>query len=419
MIYGLVPAVRLSCTDITSVLKDDTPGGGARTSRLRSALVIAQIAVAVVLLVGTALILRTMREAQRANAGFEPQHVTWVSFDMRGGGHDEPRGRILYSRLLDAVRADPDVIDASLAAWLPLTLFDWMSWNATPQGYQPRRDESRAVSVNAVSRGYFRTLGIPVLAGREFDATDDTCAEWRLIVNDTFARRFWGSAAAAIGRRVETGGKTRTVVGVVRDIKYARLDEAPRPYMYVPAAQVYSASMTLQVRARRDPAVVVARIREHAAALDSSLAILQSGTMGDTLRSATSIYETLARMLTLIGGLGVIISALGVYGLVAYSVKQQAHAIGVRTALGAPRRLIVRQYVQDGAWLAAIGTLVGVLFSLAFGRLMSTLLFGVASTGVASFAGATLVVVGSALLASIVPAWRAVARDPIAALRHQ
>lgn len=418
LLYGVGPALHLSRVELSEVLKDDLAPGGRRASRMRSALVVAQIAVALVLLIGTSLVLRTLSAAQRANAGFDPQHVTWATFDARAGGYDERRGRLLYSRLLEAVRADPAVTDASMAAYLPLTLVDWMSWNAQPDGYQLRRDEPAAFAVNIVSSGYFRTLRIPIVAGREFNDTDTASADLRLIVNETFARRFFGTAVAAIGRIVETGGGTRSIVGVVRDIKYARLDESPRPYMYVPVSQAYGASMTLQARGA-DAATVLARIRAHAQAIDPALAVLRSGPMTETLRSATSIYETLARIVSLIGVLAVVVATLGVYGLVAYTVKQKAHEIGVRSALGATRASLVRHLLSGVTILAASGAVLGVVVALGVGQAMSQLLFGVAATDLTSFTVAPLVVLASALAASLAPAWRAARQDPIAALRHR
>jgi predicted permease len=337
---------------------------------------------------------------------------------VRAGGHDEKSGRIVLSRLLDAIRAEPGITAAGLSAFLPLTLIDRMSWNADPDGHQMRKDEPRAFAVNVVTGDYFRTLGIPMIAGREFDGTD-AAADPHLVVNDTFARRFWGSPAAALGKGVTTGNKHWTIVGVARDIKYARLDEPPRPYMYVPLSQWYSASMTLQVRATADSGAILARIREDAQRVDPAMAVLQSGSMTDTLRSASSVYETLARVLTLIGTLAVGIAAFGVYGLVAYTIKLKAHEIGVRAALGAPRSSIVWSFLRRGGTLAATGTAAGVILSLAVSRLMTTLLFGVAATDLASFTIATVVVASSAMLASLLPAWRAANVDPIATLRHR
>jgi ABC-type antimicrobial peptide transport system permease subunit len=206
---------------------------------------------------------------------------------------------------------------------------------------------------------------------------------------------------------------------VVRDIKYARLDESPRPYMYAPAAQVYSASMTLQVRGDGDTAAILARVRAYALAVDPALQVLQSGPLSSTRRAATSLYETLARMLTLIGILTVGVVALGVYGLVAYAVRQSRHAIGVRTALGATRPAIVRHFLRQGMTLTAAGVAIGIAAAFTVTRLMTTLLFGVAATDVTSFIVATVIVLAAALVASFSPAWRAASDDPIAALRHR
>jgi predicted permease len=417
-IYGLVPAVRLSRVDVASILKDDLSPRGSSTSRFRTALVVAQVAGALVLLVGTALILRTFESAQHADAGFDPHQVTWASFDTLAGGHDEASGRLVYRRLLDASRAESGVTAASVATFLPLNLIDMSSRDAQPEGYERRPDEDISPPVNIVSEDYFRTMGIPMAAGREFEAHDADAAEPPLIVNETFARRFWGSAEAAIGKHVGTSGQQATVVGVARDVKYARLDEQARPYMYLPFSHFYSNSMTLQVRSDADTAAVLERIRAHARALDAGMPILASGVMADQIRSASSLYETLARILGVVGVMAAALAALGVYGLVAYTVRQSAHEIGIRTAVGATRTMIVRQFLARGVALAAIGIAVGVLASLMLGRLMADLLYGVAATDVTSFAGASALVLGATIAASFIPAWRGSRVDPVVALRQ-
>ena len=419
LIYGIVPAVRLSRVNLATVLKHELSSSGAPASRLRTVLVVLQIAGALVLLVGTALILRTLDAAQHANTGFDPRQVTWASFHARAGGYDEARGRVMYEQLLQAIRSDPGVDAAGLSAFLPLTFVDWSSWNVTVDGYAPRRDESLGFAVNIVSRGYFRAMGIPLAAGRDFDDRDAQNRETPFVVNETFARRFWGSPAAAIGRVITAGGRRGAIVGVARDIKYARLDEPPRPYLYAPATHFYSASMTVQVRSAGGATATIARISEHARAIDPAMVVLQSGAMGDTLRSAASLYETLARMLTLIGALAVGVSALGVYGLLAYTVRQRSREIGVRTALGAPRGAIVGVFLRRGATLIVMGTSLGVLIAFAVSRLMARLLLGVVATDMTSFALATAVVTVAAVMASVIPAWRAATLDPVAVLRHE
>ena len=418
-LYGLGPAIRLSRVDLNSVLKDDLSPRGPSKSRLRTTLVVAQVSVAVILLIGTALAIRTLEAAQRADAGFEPRQVTWATFDARAGGHDETSGQQMYLRLLDSVRADSGVMAASLATFLPLNLIDLMSRDAKPEGYQPRRDEDDNFAVNVVTSDYFRTMGIPLVAGREFDSRDATAETSPLIVNDTFARRFFGSADAALGRRIDTAGRAATIVGVARDIKYARLDEQPRPYVYAPFSHFYMTSMTVQVRTLTDHAAALAAIREHARAIDPSMTVLTSGVMSDQLRSATSIYETLARVLTMIGVLAAVLAALGIYGLIVYSVRQSTHEIGVRTAVGATRAMILRHFLGRGLALTTIGVGIGIVASLALTRLMSSLLFGVTATDTASFIGASLLVFAAALVACFVPAWRGSRVDPVVALRHQ
>lgn len=419
VLYGLVPAIRLSRLDLGGVLKDDLSPRGSTRSRLRTSLVVAQVAVALVLLVGTALALRTLEAAQRADPGFDPGSVTWATFDARAGGHDEVTGRDYYRRLLAAARAESGVSAASLATFLPLNFVDMMGWSVEPEGYQARQDEDLSMAVNVVTSDYFTTMGIPIVAGREFAERDEGAVEPPLIVNETFASRYFGSTAAAVGRRARINAQQVVIVGVARDAKYARLDEQPRPYVYAPFAHFYMTSMTLQLRSAADPAAVIARVREHARTLDPSMAVLDSGVMADQLRSATSIYETVARVLSIVGVLAAALSALGVYGLVAFTVSQSTHEIGIRAALGATRAMILRRFVNRGLVLAIAGLIVGLGASLAMTRLARTLLFGVESSDPVSFAGAALLVLAAALFASFVPAWRASRVDPVVALRRQ
>jgi predicted permease len=416
--YGLGPALRLSRVDLASVLKDDLSPRGVPKVRVRTTLVVAQIATSLVLLVGTGLVLRTLDAARRADTGFDADRVTWASFDVRAGGHTERSGRQVYRQLLETIRAEPGVDAASLASYLPLTLIDWSSSDFQPEGYERRRDEDLSFAVNTVGPEYFRTMRIELAAGREFEWRDDEDHERTVIVNETLARRFWGSADAAIGKRLEGRGSRHTVVGVVHDIKYARLDEQPRPYVYLPFTQAYSPNMTLQVRASAASPDVLERIRDHARQVDPNLPVLASGAMGDQRRFAVSIYETSARVLALIGLAAAGLAGIGVYGLVAYTVKQRTHEIGIRTAVGATPGRIARQFLTRGAALGIVGVALGVIGALALTRLMSDVLYGVAATDLVSFAAAASSVLGVALIASLIPAWRAARVDPIAALRH-
>jgi predicted permease len=418
-IYGLVPAIHTSRVDLVSVLKDDLSPQGRSRGSWRATLVVAQIAMALVLLIGTGLVLRSLDSAMRADAGFDPNQVSWVTLDARAAGYDEASSRRIYDQLLEAVAGDARIQSAALASYLPLSLIDWQNWGVKPEGYEQRRDESLTFALNTVTPGYFRTLRIPLLAGREFDDSDTSSADGVAIVNETFARRFWGSASAAIGKRFDSNG-WRTIVGVARDMKYARLDESPRPYFYVPFSQAYSAfrGLTLEVRASEPPAAVMERIRAHVRAIDPEMPIVESGTLAGQMRSAVSIYETVARVLGMIGVLAIGLVAIGIYGLVAYTIRQSAHDIGIRTALGAGPRDITRRYLASGARLGIVGVLLGVVAAFAVTRLMAQLLYGVSTTDAWSFGTASALVLAVTLGASFIPAWRASRSGPLRALRH-
>jgi hypothetical protein len=251
LVFGLMPALRSSRVNLAGIMKDDlSPRGGSR-GRLRDVLVVAQVAVSLLLLVGTGLVVRSTRAAQTADTGFDARNVASVSLDVKPSGYDEGRGRAFYQRLLDTVRADPDVESAALASQLPLTFVDNVSHGLEVDGVPPRRGEDRRVGANVVSPDYLRTLRIPVLTGRDFSRADEPSVRPVAVINETMARRYWTTPAQALGRRLRIdSGPWRYVVGVVRDIKYARVTEDPRPYVYLPVDQAYKPDLTLHVRGR-------------------------------------------------------------------------------------------------------------------------------------------------------------------------
>jgi putative ABC transport system permease protein len=249
LFFGFVPALRSSRIDLVSVMKDDLAPRGASRGRFRGALVISQVAVSLLLLVGAGLVTRTLDAARHSDFGFEPQNVASVSVDVKPNGYEESRGRVFYQQVLDRVRADEGIESASLAAFVPLTLVDSPWRPVTVESYQPRADEELAFLFNVVAPDYFRTLRIGLVAGRDFERRDDPSAPNVTIVNETFARRFWGLPQNAIGKRLRIStGQWRTVIGVARDVKYARVNEAPRPYVYLPFLQFYMSNMMLQAR---------------------------------------------------------------------------------------------------------------------------------------------------------------------------
>jgi putative ABC transport system permease protein len=415
---GFLPALRSSRVDLVSVMSQTSPRGTART-RLRSSLVVAQVAVSLLLLIGSGLVTRSLDAARRAYAGFDPDQVTVTSLDLRQNGYDEVRGRDFYRRLLDDVRGDSTTESVTVSAFLPLRILTTPAQRMAVEGYEPRRGEDLAFLWDIVGPGYLRTLRIALVAGREFEDRDDEQASPVAMVNQTFAVRFWGSAANAIGKRVRVeNGDWRTVVGVAADLKYIRMNEPPRPYVYLPLLQSYRASMVLLTRSTASDEVMNERTRAKIAALDANLPILFVRPMRGQINGSLIFMRLAATMLSIFGLAGMALAAMGTYGLVAYTVKQRTHEIGIRLALGAQRAAVVRAFLRRGVQLGALGILLGLVAALGLTRLLGSMLFGVSATDLVSFVRALAVVLGVVLLATLVPAWRASRTDPLTALRR-
>jgi predicted permease len=418
LMFGFVPALQSSRVDLVSVINADASPRGAARGRLRSGLVVAQVAVSLLLLVGAGLVTRSLEAARRANPGFDAAHVVSVALDVKQNGYDDSRGRVFYRNLLDAARDDAAIESATLAAFTPLNFLDTRVQPVAIEGYDARRGEDLAFMWNTVAPDYFRTLRIGVVAGRAFEDRDDETGVPVVMVNNTLAQRFWGDAAQAIGKRMRVAdGDWRTVIGVAADVKYSRINESPRPYFYLPFLQSYRSSMVLHTRG---PASVdlVDRTRARVAALDSELPITFAKLLTEQIDGALIFYNLTATMLFIFGTAGMVLSALGTYGLVSYTVKQSTHEIGIRMALGASGLSIVRTFLGRGLKLGAIGTGLGITVALGISGLLRAVLFGVSATDGVSFARALVIVLGGVILATFVPAWRAARTDPLTALRH-
>jgi predicted permease len=420
-VFGFLPLLRVSRLDLAAVMKDDlSPRGGSR-GRMRHVLVIAQVAVSLLLLVGAGLVGRSLESARTANTGFDAHRVASVAVDLTPNGYDAIRGRAFYQRLLEAVRKQPGVESAALTGVLPLTLVDGNSVNTDVEGYVPRNGEDMRFLFNRVSPDYFATLRIGLVAGRDFTRLDRVDAQPVAIVNETMARRFWRTPQGALGQRVslEEGSTWRTVVGVVRDIKYARVTEDPRPVVYRPFEQSYTPAMTLHVRSAEPERSLIPRMRATIQSLDPNLPILNAGMLTDQIRVALTVFATAANVLLVFGTIAVILTALGTFGLVSYAARQSTHEIGVRIAVGANRGALLRRFLGRGLRLGAAGALCGLVASVLVASLLGSVLYGVSPTDPGSFAGATVIVLATVALASFLPAWRASRIDPIAALRHR
>jgi predicted permease len=420
LVCGFVPALQASRVDLVSVINEDASPRGAARGRLRAGLVVAQVAVSVLLLVGAGLMSRSFDAARRVSPGFDREHVAAVAVDLMQNGYDEARGRVFYRKLLDAVRADPIVESATLSAFTPLGFLDTKRSRVAVEGYEPLRGEDLIFMNNTIASDYFRTLRIAIIVGRPFEDRDDERSAPVVIVNANLAERFWGSPASALGRRLRVAdGEWRTVVGVAADVKYSKITDPPRPYFYLPFLQDYRPGMILQTRGRAPVPALVEQARARVVALDGDLPILVARPLAELTEGAFLFFKLATFMLFLFGSTGVALAAMGIYGLVSYTVKQSTHEIGIRMALGATTRAIVRYFVTRGLRLGAIGVVVGTLATLGSGGLLRGVLFGVSATDATAFAGAFLVVIGGVILATLIPAWRAARIDPLRALRHQ
>jgi predicted permease len=420
VLFGFVPALQSSRVDLVTVINEDaSPRGGAR-GRLRSALVVAQVSVSFVLLVGAGLVTRTLEAARNANLGFDYAQVASVALDVKQGGYDEARGREFFRQLTNSIRSEGTVESATIAAYEPVNLLLTRAQRIAVDGYTPRPDEDLSFLSNTVGPDYFRTLRVPILAGREFEDHDDTNAAPVVIVNRTLAERFWGSAGAALGKRIRIGDEEpRSVIGVANDVKYLTINEPPRPYFYLPFLQAYRSDMALHARAHGSAEAAAKRAREQVAALDPDLPVEYARPLGERLKGATIFYRLAAAMLSLFGIAGMVLAAMGTYGLVSYTVKQHTHEIGIRIALGASGMSIVQDFLAHGLRLGVLGVVVGISGALAGGDLIRSALFGVSATDAVSFARALVVVLGGVTIATLAPAWRAARTSPLSALRHQ
>jgi predicted permease len=419
LVFGFVPALQSSRIDLVSVMNETSPRGAAR-GRLRAGLVVAQVAVSLMLLIGAGLVTRSLAAARAANQGFDATHVAAVSMDLKQNGYDETRGRVFYRQLLDDVRASSGVDSASVAAFTPMALIATPAQHVEIEGYEPRRDEDLAFLSNVVGADYFRTLRIPLASGRSFEDQDDDTAAPVVIVNNTLAERFWGAAAFALGKRVRVAdGAWRTVIGVAADVKYLRISESPRPYVYLPFLQSYRPNMVLHTRGPAPVDVLVAQTTAHVANLDADLPILYARPLTERINASLIFFNFAATMLFIFGVAGMALAAMGTYGLVSYTVRQSTHEIGIRMALGASGPSVVRGFLGRGLRLGVIGAAIGLVAALGAGRFLRSVLYGVSATDLVSFARALAVVLAVVAAATIVPAWRAARTDPLRALRHQ
>ena len=415
--FGLAPAIRATRLDLIPVLKNEGAGHAAARRRLplRDALVVGQVAVSVVLLVLAGLFLRSLGRAEAVDPGFDHRGLVLMTTELSVQGYDSARAATFYDRLAQRAAALPGVQRTVLAKTVPLGIANERRGTQI-DGYTPSPGEDLEFGANSVGPGYFRTMGITVVRGREFETTDRAGSPAVAIVNETFARRFW-PGQDALGRRIGWPGAWRQVIGVARDGKYGTLAEESQPFFYVPLAQRPEADLTLHLRAE-NPIAVQQALQALAHDLDPDLPVRVT-TMDAQLGFALLPQRLGAELLGVFGGLGAALAAVGLWGVLAFLVSQRTREIGVRIAMGAAARDVRRLVVGRALRLAGAGVVIGLGLAFAAGRLTSSLLFGVAGADPKTFASVPVVIALVALGASWWPAHRAATLDPMLALRHE
>src|SRR5262245_4527734 len=423
VLFGLAPARHAAKLDLVPMLKDDRRGGGKRPARfsLRNLLVVSQVSVTLVLLITAGLFTRSLQKVHSFSPGFETERVLTVSMDLMAGGYNEVRGKLFYRRLLDQFEQAPGVNSASLAEIIPLKEQIPRGSQVAIEGYNSPGGDNPWFLFKTVEPSYFETMGIPVLTGREFNLQDSEGAPPVVIVSETMAHRFW-PGQSAVGRRLRLSERDNVysplyeVVGVVKDSKYRSLSEEPRSYFYVSALQHYRQQVSLLLHTAGEPSQLRNAVRDRVQVLDKGL-LIEVATMRENMSLQFLFPSIAAVVLGLVGLFGLNLAVVGIYGVISYAVSQRTGEIGLRMALGAHSRDILRLMIGQGMKLTLIGVGLGAVIALGLSRLLSRLLVGVSAADPLTFFVVPLLLTIVAFFACWIPARRATKVDPMIALR--
>lgn len=419
LLFGLAPALQASRPGTADALRDESAGslGGRGRDRLRGGLVVLQVSLSVLLLVAAGLFLRTLQRIQSIDLGFEPKGVLAVSLELFSSGYERERGLAFYRELLERARALPGVERASLVRRAPLGLGGSSSTTLDVDGYQPPKDATAFAFYNNVGPGYFTLMRTPIVRGRDLGDDDRSDRPPVAVVNETMAARYW-PGREAVGGRFRVGQRWITVAGVARNATYRDLGEGPAPWFFLPLEQGYRPDMTLLVRTAGDPAALAPALLGLVRQLDATLAPFNVTTLEGHIGAADFRQRVGSQLLGLFGVLGLVLAAVGLYGLLSFSVARRTREIGIRMALGCDRRDVYRLVLRQGARLAGLGLALGGAAAAALCGLLRALLVGLSPWDPVTFAGVSLLLAASAFLACAVPAHRATRVDPATALRQ-
>jgi len=421
ILFGMVPAWKVSRPNLMDALNTGGRSGSMAwgRSRFRQALVVSEVALALVTLVGAGLFLRSLRYAQGLDPGFESKKLFVIGVDLGSQHYDQDHGEQYYRDAIERAGSSPGVLSAAVASNFPLG--GGLARTIFLEGQDEKSGKRGTLtSLNDVSSGYFQTVGIPLLRGRAFNDLDRKETKPVAIVNHAMAKHFWPSENP-LGKRFHFFGETQLleVVGEVADSWQFGVAEDPQPVAYMPITQDYSPFGVLDVRTAGNPSAVIPSVREQVQSIDRNLAFIAVNTIGELLDQGLWAPRMGAMLLGVFGLLALLLATVGIYGVLSYSVSQRTQEVGIRMALGATSRTVLGLVVGQGMLLVAIGVGIGLAGSLGLARLLASLLFGVKTSDPATFAVVSLVLAVAAFVATYIPARRATKVDPITALRYE
>ena len=421
LIFGALPALKTTRADVNEALKNGAPGAGRTRSGAQRVLLIAQVALSLTLLIGAGLFTRSLQRALSTDPGFDGSHVAVASVYVGLIRSDSARASQIYSAVAMKLNAIPGVRAAAVASALPLA-DGYDAYRFTLDDFTPPDGARLEVQVSDVSPKYFSAFSIPILRGRVFTDRDAATAPHVAVINETMAHRYWRDANP-IGRRILFGYDTVTVVGVVRDVRYHELHEAPIPFVYRVLNQQIAESglspVNIVVRTTGNPAAAIAMIRRVMHDVAPEVPVYREATFDE--RSGHTIFAQRlgASVLGLFGLLALVITAIGIYGVVGYGVAQRTREIGIRIALGARTRSILRIVLIDNITTIVMGLAIGLVLSIALTRTVNSFLFGISATDALTFFTASILLLGVGTAATLIPALRAARVDPVIALRSE
>jgi putative ABC transport system permease protein len=418
LIVGLVPAFQTSSLDLVGALKAEaTSVVGARSRAwVRSSLVVIQVSLSFILLVGAVLLMQSLQKIRTTSPGFSATRVVVTGVSVVAAGYDAPRAKVFQDQLIDRVKSLPGVESAAFARITPLGYGTYSSTPTAVDGYQPPPEEQPSLDYNQVSPGYFATMGIPLVAGREFIRADNENAALVAVVNECMVDRYW-LGRNPVGQRLQVKGQWVRVVGVAANSKYESMRETPRPFFYVPLRQDFARGPALNIRTTLPLRSIQAALAAEVHSLDANLALYEMITLQEQVDRSTSSQLVAVTLVATLGGLALLLASIGLYGVMSYAVSQSTRELGLRMALGAGAADLLSLVLLRGMVLTASGVLLGAAVALALTRLLGSLLYGVSPRDPLAFASTFAIIATSALAACWWPAWRATRTDPAQVLR--